>query len=57
MIDNNLTANQHIRVISEGSCDDWSGQFSFDHRNKLHLKILSKPLKTVVMKLVFVVLS
>ncbi len=40
------SANQHIRMISEETCDteDWSNDddfffFSFDHRNKLHFKI------------------
>jgi len=36
-------ANQHIRMISEGSCDteDWTRcwKFSFDHGNKLHFKV------------------
>jgi len=45
-IDNNkrLFPNQHIRVISEGSCDteDWSNDAensALHHRNKLHFKI------------------
>ncbi len=38
-----LTANEHIRMISEGSCDteDWSNVAEiqlFDHRNILHFK-------------------
>ncbi len=47
-MDNNKTclwaADQHIRMISEGSCDseDWSndaGNSALLHRNKLYLKI------------------
>ncbi len=46
-IDNNKTvswaANQHIKMISEGSCDteDWSNDVEnlTYHRNKLHFKI------------------
>ncbi len=39
-----LLANQHIRMISEGSCDteDWSNDAentALHHRNKLHFKI------------------
>ncbi len=39
-------ANQHIRMISEGSCDteDWSNDnenSALHHRNKLHFKIYS----------------
>uniref|UniRef100_A0A672JSD9 Kelch like family member 23 n=1 Tax=Sinocyclocheilus grahami TaxID=75366 RepID=A0A672JSD9_SINGR len=41
-----FTANNHIRVISEGSCDteDWSydaENSALHHRNKLHFKIYS----------------
>jgi len=39
-----LEANQHIRMITEGSCDteDWSNDAensALNHRNKLHVKI------------------
>ncbi len=39
-------ANQHIRMISEGSCDteDWSNDAensAAHHKNKLHLQIYS----------------
>jgi len=38
-----IGSNHPIRVICEGSCDteDWSNddKFSFDHRNKLHVKM------------------
>ncbi len=38
--------NQHIRMISEGSCDteDWSNNAentALHHRNKLHFKMYS----------------
>ncbi len=41
-----LASNQHIRMISEGSCDteDWSndaGNSALHHRNKLYFKIYS----------------
>ncbi len=44
-----LAANQHIRMISEGSCDteDWSNDAensALAHRNKLHFKIYCKQL-------------
>jgi len=43
-IDNNWVSNQHIRMISEGSCDteDWSNDAensALHHRKKLHFKI------------------
>ncbi len=39
-------ANQHIRMIFKGSCDneDWSNDaenWALNHRNKLHVKIYS----------------
>ncbi len=41
-----LISNQHIRMISEGSCytEDWSNDTensALHHRNKLHFKIYS----------------
>ncbi len=41
-----MYANQHIRMISEGSCDteDWSNDdenTALHHSNKLHFKIHS----------------
>ncbi len=44
-----LSSNQHIRMISEGSCDieDWSNDAentALAHRNKLHFKVYCKQL-------------
>ncbi len=51
IINSSWAADQHIRMISEGSCDteDWSNDAensALYHRNKLHFKIYStsKPL-------------
>ncbi len=35
----NWAANQHIRMISEESCDTEYWKFNFDQRNELHFKI------------------
>ncbi len=47
------TPNQHIRIISEGSCDieDWSNDAknsALHHRNTLHFKCILK-YKTVIL--------
>jgi len=45
-------ANQHIKMLSEGSCD--TGGWSKDHhRNKLHFKIYSKIVRNITVYNVF----
>ncbi len=49
----NWAANQHIRMISEESCDTEYWKFNFDQRNELHFKIYYSKMLFYIVKLFY----